>query len=153
MNNDLYLFSMYSIHNRKVRNKRVINTITTETTETTETPDSSKSIEEYFEKLIKYKYNIIEFTKGTLESPIRGPTADTSLENPVERRMNEAFLKFTLACIEHFEKKEESSIEESDDDNLMFDPFTKMKKVDSVDVSFTSLKTMKTMTKEKYPDK
>ena len=150
MNNDLYLFSMYSIHNRKVRNKRVVNTITTETTER---PDSSKSIEEYFEKLMKYKHNIIEFTKGTLESPIRGPTGHTSLENPVERRMNEAFLKFTLACIEHFEKKEESSIEESDDDNLLFDPFTKMKKVESIDVSFTILKTIKTMTKEKYPDK
>ena len=141
---------MYSIHNRKVRNKRVVNTITTETTETTETPDSSKSIEEYFEKLMKYKYNIIEFTKGTLESPIRGPTGHTSLENPVERRMNEAFLKFTLACIEHFEKKEESSIEESDDDNLLFDPFTKMKKMESIDISFTILNTMK---KEKYPDK
>jgi len=64
--------------------------------------------------------------------------------------MNETFLKFTLACIEHFDKKEELLIEESDDDSLMFDPFTKMKKMESIDVSFTILNTMK---KEKYPDK
>jgi hypothetical protein len=140
MKNDTYLFSMYNIHNRNVpyRKRDIIKTNTNK---------PEKKIDEYFEKLIKHKHNIIEFTKWTLEYPVR---PDTSFKNTGERHMNETFLKFTLACIEHFDKKEELLIEESDDDSLMFDPFTKMKKMESIDISFTILNTMK---KEKYPDK
>lgn len=152
MNNDLYLFSMYSIHKRKPPyrkpaiidpNKNKNNNKNEQHIDVETTPKIN--MDEYFEKLLKYKDNIMEFTKGCFHYPIRGgfPIHKSESES-LENHMNETFLHFSVACIEYFEENREPFIEESDDDSLLFDPFTTMKKSDSVlNVFFTSLKKQK----------
>ena len=59
---------------------------------------------EYFEKLIKHKNNIIQFTKNSLEYPIDFCFSnELSSVNYNKNNMNETFLSFTMACIDYFE--------------------------------------------------
>lgn len=113
MNNDIYLFSMYNIHNR-VKKENIIRE------QNKDIENKELQLQQYLKNIIKYRPNIIEITKVYLDNPMK----DHSSSN-----MNFAFFNYTKACIEHFEKTFEStSSDESDDENFLFDPYTKLKK-------------------------
>ena len=115
MNNDTYLFSMYNIHNHrkkenKIVEKKIIN-------------DKFEKLQQYLKNTIKYKTHIIQLTKEYIDNPMK----------EIAPNVNIAFFNYITACIEHFDKTvETSSSDESDDENYLFDPYTKIKQPDSL---------------------